>query len=96
MYLFSLLAMTYTNTKDFLQKDLAREGIPAEHLGHLFEPFYRAPGQDKQSGVGLGLAIVKEIIQAHGGAVGVASEAGKGATFRFTLPMGTHLGGQPK
>ena len=88
-----------TNHLAFLVEDTGK-GIPAEHLEHLFEPFYRAPGQDKQSGVGLGLAIVKEIIQAHGGAVGVASEAGKGATFRFTLPIGkpsgVSLGGQSK
>jgi signal transduction histidine kinase len=81
----------------FLVEDTG-QGILAEHLEHLFEPFYRAPGQDKQSGVGLGLAIVKEIIQAHGGTVGVASTAGKGSTFRFTLPIGTasgvRLGGQ--
>ena len=62
-------------------------GIPAEHLGHVFEPFYRVPGQDAKSGVGLGLAIVKEIVNAHGGEVGVESEVGKGSTFRFTLPL---------
>jgi len=62
-------------------------GIPAEHLGHVFEPFYRVPGQDTKSGVGLGLAIVKELVCAHGGEVGVESEAGKGSTFRFTLPL---------
>lgn len=62
-------------------------GIPAEHLGHVFEPFYRVPGQDAKSGVGLGLAIAKEIICAHGGEVGVASEVGKGSAFRFSLPL---------
>jgi NtrC-family two-component system sensor histidine kinase KinB len=63
------------------------KGIAAEYLSHLFEPFYRVPGQDEKSGVGLGLAIVKEIIRAHGGDVGVASEIGKGSIFRFTLPL---------
>jgi signal transduction histidine kinase len=62
-------------------------GIPAEHVGHVFEPFYRVPGQDAKSGIGLGLAIVKEIVNAHGGEVGVESEVGKGSTFRFTLPL---------
>ncbi|MGH7850548.1 MAG: ATP-binding protein [Thermodesulfobacteriota bacterium] len=62
-------------------------GIPAEHLSRLFEQFYRVPGQDEKSGVGLGLAIVKEIVQAHGGVVGVKSEAGKGSAFEFTLPL---------
>ena len=62
-------------------------GIPAEYLPRLFEQFYRVPGQDEKTGVGLGLAIVKEIVEAHGGVVGVKSEAGKGSVFRFTLPL---------
>lgn len=63
------------------------EGISAEHIGHMFEQFYRVPGQDEKSGVGLGLAIVKEIVQAHGGEVSAESEIGKGSVFRFTLPL---------
>jgi len=62
-------------------------GIESEHLGRLFEPFYRVPGQDRPTGVGLGLAIVKEIVKAHSGSVGVTSEPGKGSTFWFTLPQ---------
>jgi two-component system, NtrC family, sensor histidine kinase KinB len=62
------------------------EGIPAEHVGRVFEQFYRVPGQSETSGVGLGLAIVKEIVQAHDGEVGVESETGKGSLFYFTLP----------
>jgi signal transduction histidine kinase len=62
-------------------------GIPAQYINHLFEPFYRVPGQDEKSGVGLGLAIVREIIQAHGGTVGAESEIGKGSAFCFTLPL---------
>lgn len=62
-------------------------GIPAEHLDHVFEPFYRVPGQDAKSGVGLGLAIVREIVNAHGGEVGVESEVGRGSSFHFTLPL---------
>ncbi|MDO9263312.1 MAG: HAMP domain-containing sensor histidine kinase, partial [Desulfosalsimonadaceae bacterium] len=63
------------------------KGIPAEHLSHLFEPFYRVPGQDRKSGVGLGLAIAKEIILAHGGTMIADSKPGKGSVFRFTLPL---------
>jgi signal transduction histidine kinase len=70
----------------FLVED-SGAGIPAETLGHLFEEFCRAPGQDERSGAGLGLAIVKEIVQAHGGEVGAASEAGQGAVLRFSLPI---------
>jgi signal transduction histidine kinase len=63
------------------------EGIPPEHLPRLFDQFYRVPGQDEKTGVGLGLAIVKEIVEAHGGSVGVRSEEGKGSSFEFTLPL---------
>ena len=60
-------------------------GITAEHLPHIFEPFYRVPEPDRTAGAGLGLAIVKEIIEAHGGMVGVESREGQGTTFSFTL-----------
>ncbi len=66
------------------------EGIPPEHLPKLFDQFYRVPGQDDKTGVGLGLAIVKEIVEAHGGSVGVKSEAGRGSAFEFTLPLERH------
>jgi signal transduction histidine kinase len=62
------------------------EGIAPEHLKHLFDQFYRVPGQDEKSGIGLGLSIVREIVRAHGGTVGVESTRGKGSTFHFTLP----------
>jgi NtrC-family two-component system sensor histidine kinase KinB len=63
------------------------EGISKEHLVHLFEQFYRVPGQPAESGIGLGLSIVKEIIEAHGGTISAESEPGKGAVFHFTLPV---------
>ena len=63
------------------------KGIPAEHLGHMFEQFYRGTEQTEESGVGLGLAIVKKLVEAHGGKVGVESQAGKGSVFSFTLPL---------
>jgi two-component system, NtrC family, sensor histidine kinase KinB len=61
------------------------KGIPGQYLPRIFEQFFRVPGQEKESGAGLGLSIVKEIIEAHGGTVGVESEEGKGSTFTFTL-----------
>lgn len=61
-------------------------GIDPQDLPHLFELLYRGKGSGEESGLGLGLAIVKRIVEAHGGRVGVESEAGKGATFFFTLP----------
>jgi two-component system phosphate regulon sensor histidine kinase PhoR len=61
-------------------------GIDPQDLPHLFELFYRGKSSGQESGLGLGLAIVKRIIDAHGGRLWVESEAGKGATFLFTLP----------
>ncbi|HNC22797.1 MAG TPA: ATP-binding protein [Opitutaceae bacterium] len=67
-------------------------GVPAEVLPHVFDRFYRAPGQDK-AGAGLGLAIAREIVVAHGGSITCASEPGQGATFQFLLPR---QGGGPE
>ena len=60
-------------------------GIPEEYLPHVFEKFFRVPGQEHRGDTGLGLAIAKEIIEAHGGAIGVSSQIGQGARFTFTL-----------
>ncbi len=52
-------------------------GIPPEHLGRIFEPYFST----KKSGMGLGLAIVKRIIEEHGGTITVISEVGHGSSF---------------
>ncbi|MBN1146328.1 MAG: cache domain-containing protein [Anaerolineales bacterium] len=59
-------------------------GIPEEHLGKLFTPFFttKAPGK----GTGLGLSIVYGIIKMHRGQITVRSQAGQGTTFTITLP----------
>jgi PAS domain S-box-containing protein len=61
-------------------------GIPAEHLPHVFERFFRIPGRSQTGGTGLGLAIVHEIVAAHDGTITCESEPGKGTVFRITLP----------
>jgi two-component system, NtrC family, sensor histidine kinase KinB len=61
-------------------------GIPPEYLPHVFDRFFRIPGQSKVSGTGLGLAIVREIVTAHGGTINCESRPGEGTVFNIRLP----------
>jgi len=64
------------------------QGIPAEHIVHLTERFYRVDkgrSRDK-GGTGLGLAIVLHIIQRHGGTLNIQSTVGKGSIFTACFP----------
>ena len=60
-------------------------GIAPEHHQEIFEDFVRV--DRNTSGMGLGLAIAKRLIQAHRGKIWVESEALRGSTFAFLLPM---------
>ncbi|MEL7021485.1 MAG: ATP-binding protein, partial [Bacteroidota bacterium] len=62
-------------------------GIPAEHLPHVFDRFYRVDKSRSraQGGSGLGLSIVKHIIEAHKQTINVRSTPQMGSTFGFTL-----------
>ncbi len=63
------------------------EGIPREHLAHVFERFYKvdASRYSSSEGSGLGLSIAKAIVERHGGMISVASEPGH-TEFRVVLP----------
>ncbi len=63
-------------------------GILAEDCERIFEKFYR--GKDGSTlavrGTGLGLAVARQLVEAHGGRIGVRSTVGEGSTFWVRLP----------
>ncbi|HXI57860.1 MAG TPA: ATP-binding protein, partial [Polyangia bacterium] len=61
-------------------------GIPAGALTEIFKRFSQL-GSSERRGLGLGLYICQQIVVGHGGRIWAESEPGKGATFRFTLPL---------
>ena len=70
------------------------EGLPAEKLQQLFQPFNRL-GQEtgNAEGTGIGLVVAKQLVELMGGTIGVDSEVGKGSEFWIELVRDmTHLG----
>jgi signal transduction histidine kinase len=64
-------------------------GVPPDEIDRIWEKFYRveSDGREKhEESTGLGLAFVREVVDQHGGNVGVESEVGSGSRFSFTLP----------
>jgi len=57
-------------------------GVPDAARARLFEPFEST----KAEGMGIGLSICRTIVEAHGGKIWAAEDAGEGAAFLFTLP----------
>lgn len=66
------------------------QGIPAERLRMIFEPFYttKKPDESGHGGTGLGLSVCRQIIEQHHGRIRVESVVGKGTTFTVKLPIG--------
>ncbi|MFM2167516.1 MAG: hypothetical protein RIS79_1887 [Verrucomicrobiota bacterium] len=61
------------------------EGILADHLPHIFEPYFST--RKSENATGLGLTVCESIAKAHGGTITVSSEQGRGTTVRFYVPL---------
>ncbi|MDR1796215.1 MAG: cell wall metabolism sensor histidine kinase WalK [Clostridiales Family XIII bacterium] len=94
-------AIKYTNEKGRIDVDLVPAGnciqivisdngvgIPEKDQARVFERFFTVDKARSRSlgGTGLGLAISKQIVEGHGGTIGIESKAGKGTTVTVTLP----------
>ncbi len=64
-------------------------GIPEADLERVFQGFTQLATDSGRpaEGTGLGLAIAQQLVELHGGRIGVESQAGRGSTFHFTLPV---------
>jgi two-component system sensor histidine kinase KdpD len=64
-------------------------GIKPGEEQRIFDKFYRVTWEGKRAGMGLWLALCEAIVRSHGGRICAENRPGGGATFRFTLPLGT-------
>jgi len=61
-------------------------GIPADEQPRIWDRLFRGDQSRAERGLGLGLSLVKAVVEAHGGAVSVDSQLGRGSTFTVSLP----------
>ncbi len=80
--------VAFSDTEVSLEVEDEGEGIAAEHMEHLSEPFYRPDSarQRNTGGFGLGLYLCRLIAQAHGGRLEISSELGVGTRVKIHLP----------
>ncbi len=81
------LSIKTRQTKGYIRISFANDGpgIPAEHLGKLFDPFFTTRWET--GGTGLGLSVCHGIVTEHGGRIYARSKPGKGTTFLVELPL---------
>jgi signal transduction histidine kinase len=84
--------VVYTKAADHMAQVLVQDtgiGIAEADLDKVFETFYQADKSSNpgESGTGLGLSISKQLIELHGGQMGISSEIGKGTAVSFSLPL---------
>lgn len=86
----SVVTVTVREIPDWVEVRVVDRGrgIPAEHRDLIFQRFRQISASDarEKSGTGLGLAICKNIIEQHGGLIGVESGEGRGSAFWFLVP----------
>lgn len=85
----SEIAITAKVTDNMVQFSVIDNGlgIPQEHLGRVFDKFYRVQQPKAVIGTGLGLSICKGIVEAHGGQIWAEGNPGGGTVASFTIPV---------
>ncbi len=86
----SLIRVTGEMDSDSYQIIIEDQGIGMlpEQQAKIFEKFYRVDySNTKSSGLGIGMSIVKQIIDGHGGTIGIISNLGEGTRIELSLPL---------